>query len=81
MLILSFHLPKISQTQHHIATTSIHPYYHTQAYIHARMRAKTNDFLKVLNRARPEVKGAEKKTIGWVGGAGCKRGQYLLSLI
>lgn len=36
----------------------------SKAYIHARMRAKTNDFLKVLNRARPEVKGAEKKTIG-----------------
>uniref|UniRef100_A0A915NSQ7 Arp2/3 complex 34 kDa subunit n=1 Tax=Meloidogyne floridensis TaxID=298350 RepID=A0A915NSQ7_9BILA len=32
------------------------------AYLHSRMRAKTNDFLKVLNRARPETKG-EKKTI------------------
>jgi hypothetical protein len=27
------------------------------------MRAKTVDFLKVLNRARPEVKDKEKKTI------------------
>lgn len=34
-----------------------------QAYIHSRMRAKTSDFLKVLNRARPEVKDKEKKTI------------------
>jgi len=34
----------------------------SKAYIHSRMRAKTNDFLKVLNRARPEMK-SEKKTI------------------
>ncbi|CAK5080595.1 unnamed protein product [Meloidogyne enterolobii] len=34
----------------------------SKAYLHSRMRAKTNDFLKVLNRARPETKG-EKKTI------------------
>lgn len=34
----------------------------SKAYMHSRMRAKTNDFLKVLNRARPEIKG-EKKTI------------------
>jgi len=27
------------------------------------MRAKTTDFLKVLNRARPEPKVVEKKTI------------------
>ncbi|KAH7724449.1 PNAS-139 family protein [Aphelenchoides avenae] len=33
----------------------------SKVYLHSRMRAKTNDFLKVLNRARPEVKG-EKKT-------------------
>ena len=36
----------------------------SKAYIHSRMRAKTNDFLKVLNRARPESKKTEKKTIG-----------------
>lgn len=35
----------------------------SKAYIHSRMRAKTADFLKVLNRARPEKKGNEKKTI------------------
>jgi len=35
----------------------------SKAYIHSRMRAKTADFLKVLNRARPEKKGTEKKTI------------------
>lgn len=35
----------------------------SKAYIHSRMRAKTSDFLKVLNRARPEVKTVEKKTM------------------
>nr|CAG4646327.1 EOG090X07NU [Macrothrix elegans] len=35
----------------------------SKAYIHSRMRAKTSDFLKVLNRARPEPKTSEKKTI------------------
>lgn len=35
----------------------------SKAYIHSRMRAKTSDFLKVLNRARPEPKTTEKKTI------------------
>ncbi|XP_017469220.1 PREDICTED: actin-related protein 2/3 complex subunit 2 isoform X1 [Rhagoletis zephyria] len=35
----------------------------SKAYIHSRMRAKTSDFLKVLNRARPETKSTEKKTI------------------
>lgn len=35
----------------------------SKAYIHSRMRAKTTDFLKVLNRARPEPKAVEKKTI------------------
>ncbi|XP_042862738.1 probable actin-related protein 2/3 complex subunit 2 [Penaeus japonicus] len=36
----------------------------SKAYIHTRMRAKTSDFLKVLNRARPEPsKGSgDKKT-------------------
>ncbi|ESO08765.1 hypothetical protein HELRODRAFT_186765 [Helobdella robusta] len=38
----------------------------SKAYIHAMMRAKTNDFLKVLNRARPEPKTVEKKIIGSV---------------
>lgn len=31
--------------------------------MHTRMRARVRDFLKVLNRAKPEVIGAEKKTI------------------
>ncbi|CAG0890032.1 unnamed protein product [Cyprideis torosa] len=35
----------------------------SKAYIHSRMRAKTSDFLKVLNRARPEGRAGEKKTI------------------
>ncbi|XP_066977081.1 actin-related protein 2/3 complex subunit 2 isoform X3 [Macrobrachium rosenbergii] len=36
----------------------------SKAYIHTRMRAKTSDFLKVLNRARPEPNKAQadKKT-------------------
>lgn len=35
----------------------------SKAYIHSRMRAKTSEFLKVLNRARPEQKSTDKKTI------------------
>lgn len=35
----------------------------SKAYIHSRMRAKTADFLKVLNRARPDKRTGEKKTI------------------
>lgn len=35
----------------------------SKAYIHSRMRAKTSDFLKVLNRARPEPRAVEKKTV------------------
>lgn len=35
----------------------------SKAYIHSRMRAKTSDFLKVLNRARPDPVSVEKKTI------------------
>lgn len=34
-----------------------------QAYIHTRMRAKTSDFLKVLNRARPDAEKKEMRTI------------------
>lgn len=34
-----------------------------QAYIHTRMRAKTSDFLKVLNRARPDAEKKEMKTM------------------
>jgi actin related protein 2/3 complex subunit 2 len=33
----------------------------TKAYMHTRMRAKVSEFLKILNRAKPEVIG-EKKT-------------------
>lgn len=40
-----------------------HPSTCTQAYIHTRMRAKTSDFLKVLNRARPDADKKEMKTI------------------
>lgn len=34
----------------------------SKAYMHTRMRARVRDFLKVLNRAKPEVTNAEKKT-------------------
>ena len=33
----------------------------SKAYIHSRMRAKTSDFLKVLNRAKIEDETAKKK--------------------
>ncbi|KAI6649327.1 hypothetical protein LOD99_11693 [Oopsacas minuta] len=36
----------------------------SKAYLHSRMRARTTEFLKVMNRAKPEPpKKAEKKTI------------------
>lgn len=35
----------------------------SKAYIHSRMRAKTTDFLKVLNRARPEKVEKERRNI------------------
>ena len=34
-----------------------------QAYLHSRMRARTSEFIKILNRARPEPKTTEKKTM------------------
>lgn len=33
----------------------------SKAYMHSRMRAKVQDFLKVLNRAKPEAVNAERK--------------------
>ncbi|KAG0245105.1 Arp2/3 complex, 34 kd subunit p34-Arc-domain-containing protein [Mortierella sp. GBAus27b] len=33
----------------------------SKAYMHSRMRARVSEFLKVLNRAKPEVLAAEKK--------------------
>jgi len=47
----------------HIFRNYLH--YHikcSKVYIHSRMRAKTSEFLKILNRARPN-KQTEKKTI------------------
>lgn len=35
----------------------------SKAHIHSRMRARTTDFLKILNRARPEDQTKEKKTM------------------
>ncbi|KAI8982240.1 Arp2/3 complex, 34 kd subunit p34-Arc-domain-containing protein [Mycotypha africana] len=34
----------------------------SKAYMHTRMRARVRDFLKVLNRAKPENQNVEKKT-------------------
>ncbi|KAA1097274.1 hypothetical protein PGT21_001494 [Puccinia graminis f. sp. tritici] len=34
----------------------------SKAYLHSRMRARTNEFLKILNRAKPEVLDKERKT-------------------
>ncbi|KAG9071735.1 hypothetical protein KI688_005950 [Linnemannia hyalina] len=33
----------------------------SKAYMHSRMRARVSDFLKVLNRAKPEIQASEKK--------------------
>ncbi|XP_055346849.1 actin-related protein 2/3 complex subunit 2-like, partial [Paramacrobiotus metropolitanus] len=49
-----------------IHTVRDYLHYHikcSKAYIHSRMRAKTSEFVKVLNRARPEPKDRVKKTI------------------
>jgi actin related protein 2/3 complex subunit 2 len=49
-----------------IHTVRDYVHYHikcSKAYIHSRMRAKTSEFIKVLNRARPEPKDRIKKTI------------------
>lgn len=35
----------------------------SKAYLHSRMRARTVSLLKVLNRAKQEVEGKEKKTV------------------
>lgn len=37
-----------------------------KAYLHSRMRARTAEFIKVLNRAKPEQKTTEKKTVKYV---------------
>ena len=36
----------------------------SKAYLHSRMRHNVSDFLKVLNRAKPEVKTAKKLASG-----------------
>ncbi|RHZ81380.1 hypothetical protein Glove_120g223 [Diversispora epigaea] len=35
----------------------------SKAYMHSRMRARVQEFLKVLNRAKPDLPSVEKKTI------------------
>jgi len=59
--------PKVREnTINLIHTFRNYLHYHikcSKAYLHSRMRAKTADFIKVLNRARPEVKAKEKKTV------------------
>jgi actin related protein 2/3 complex, subunit 2 len=49
----------------HIQTFRDYFHYHikaSKAYIHSRMRRRTNEFLQVLNRARPENEEKERKT-------------------
>jgi len=58
--------PKVREnTINLIHTFRNYLHYHikcSKAYLHSRMRARTTDFIKILNRARPE-KITEKKTI------------------
>lgn len=35
----------------------------SKAYMHSRMRYRVAEFLKVLNRAKPEVANAERRTV------------------
>jgi actin related protein 2/3 complex subunit 2 len=53
------------QTIDMIHTFRDYLHYHikcSKAYLHSCMRARTTTLLKVLNRARPEVDGKDKKT-------------------
>lgn len=48
-----------------IYTFRTYLHYHikcSKAYMHSRMRNKTSEFLKILNRAKPEVKNVARKT-------------------
>jgi actin related protein 2/3 complex, subunit 2 len=54
------------QTINLIQTFRDYLHYHikcSKVYLHSRMRARVTMFLKVLNRARPEKKDVEKKTM------------------
>lgn len=61
-LLLSVNLESFDQSLSFIGSHVASPP-RSQAYIHTRMRAKTSDFLKVLNRARPDAEKKEMKTI------------------
>lgn len=53
------------QTISHIQTFRDYFHYHiksSKAYVHSRMRHRTSEFLKVLNRAKPENVEKERKT-------------------
>lgn len=39
-----------------------HPVKCSKAYMHSRMRSRVAEFLKVLNRAKPEHADKERKT-------------------
>lgn len=67
-VLLPRHINKQSRdnTINLIHTVRDYVHYHikcSKAYIHSRMRAKTSEFVKVLNRARPEPKDRQRKTI------------------
>ncbi|KAI9138583.1 Arp2/3 complex, 34 kd subunit p34-Arc-domain-containing protein [Paraphysoderma sedebokerense] len=55
----------LSETISRIQIFRDYLHYHikcSKAYMHSRMRARVESLLKVLNRAKPEDKGGEKKT-------------------
>ncbi|CAB4431528.1 unnamed protein product [Rhizophagus irregularis] len=63
------HLPELQNTSENedigYVTFVLFPRHFAKgdAYMHSRMRARVQEFLKVLNRAKPEVQNVEKKTI------------------
>jgi len=60
------HLENKDKTIDLIHTFRDYLHYHikcSKAYLHSRMRARTMSLLKVLNRAKQDVEGKEKKTV------------------
>ena len=62
------HIQKADNTIDLIHSFRTYLHYHikcSKAYLHQRMRAKTNEFLQVLNRAKPEKKPAVAARPSW----------------
>ena len=71
-VIFARHTTEKNQTKSIDLIHSFRNYLHyhikcAKGYLHSRMRAKTTQFLQVLNRARPESDVKEKKTIRSLG--------------